>query len=142
MVDFFPGAVLMGLDKDGDPVFVGRMGVIVGACLLRRFGRPEMIQHAIWTKKLVSNGAYVRDYELSQGRHVKPVTSIEDADGLPLLQFAAHRELLSVFGEATQIIQDNYPETVKWGIIIRAPTHFAVIWNTFQHFLIAESGKR
>jgi hypothetical protein len=48
MLDYYPGAILQGLDKEGDPVYVGRLGVTDGAGILRQYGREEMIRHAIW----------------------------------------------------------------------------------------------
>jgi CRAL/TRIO domain len=132
--DCYPGAILQGQDKEGDPVFLARAGVTDGAAMLRRFGRHDMIQHAIWTRELACYGEWVQDYEKSHHRPVKRMTVIEDAYGLPLLKTMANRELLTVFGEVMRLQQENYPETAKKLIVIRAPALFAILWNILQHF--------
>ena len=134
LLKYFPGAILQGLDKEGDPVFLSRTGVTDSAGMLHRFGRREMIQHAIWTREMICTGAWIQKYEQEQRRPVKRIVVIEDVHGLPLLQSASNRPLLSMFGEVMQLDQCNYPETAKHLIIIRAPALFRVVWNIVQHF--------
>lgn len=134
LLEYHPGAILQGLDKEGDPVFLSRTGVTDSAGMLHRFGKHEMIQHAIWLREMICTGVWIQKYEQEHRRPVKRIVIIEDVHGLPLLQSASNRPLLSMYGEVINLDQCNYPETAKHLIIIRAPALFRVIWNIVQHF--------
>jgi hypothetical protein len=137
MLDYYPGAIMQGLDKEGDPVYVGRIGVTDGAGILKQYGRDEMIRHAIWMRELVSTGEWIATYEQEQARPVRRMTLIEDLEGLSIMSMMNNRALLSVYGEIMRLDQDNYPETAKKLIIIRAPTLFRMVWAIFKHFFDA-----
>jgi hypothetical protein len=137
MLDYYPGAILQGLDKEGDPVYVGRIGVTDGAGILKQYGREEMIRHAIWMRELVSTGEWIATYEQEQAHPVRRITLIEDLEGLSIMSMMKNRALLSVYGEIMRLDQDNYPETAKKLIIIRAPTLFRMVWAIFKHFFDA-----
>jgi hypothetical protein len=134
LFDYFPGAVLEGLDKEGDPVLLCRTGVTDTATMLRRYGKQEMIQHAIWLREMIFTGQWAQDYERKHGRAVKRVLIIEDLHALPLLQIAANGPLISLYGEVMRLDQDNFPEAGKKLLVIRAPSLFKVIWNVVKHF--------
>lgn len=129
---YYPGAVLRDFDRAGDPVYVGRIGVTDGVGMLQRFGRDEMIRHAIWIREFVSRGEWIQRYETRQGRPVRRVTLVEDLQGLSVSHL--NRQLLSVYGEIMRLDQDNYPETAKKLIIIRAPLLFRTIWKMAKFF--------
>lgn len=134
LLKFYPGAVLQGLDKDGDPIYVGRLGVTDAAAMIERFGKAEMIRHAIWNHERISRGNWIKEYEKNQGRPVRRITLIEDLAGL---SYSSHgsRTLLKTYGEIMRIDQDNYPETSKRLIILRSPSAFRLIWKGFTVFL-------
>jgi len=134
MIRLYPGSILAELDRDGDPIYVGRIGVTDGVGLLKKYGREEMIQHAIWIRETVANGAWIKEYEEQAGRPIRRITLIDDLHGL---SWSTHgsRKLLSVYGEIMRLDQDGYPETVKKLIMIRAPTAFRMIWKIVKSFL-------
>ena len=101
--EYFPGAVLKGLDREGDPIYVGRVGVTDRA----------------------SRGNWVKEYEKIQGKPVRKVTIIEDLEGLSLLHSST--AVLSLYGKIMRLDQDNYCETGKRLIILRAPFVFRAI---------------
>lgn len=135
LVDHFPGAILHSLDKDGDPVMVVRTGVTDGASMLMRFGKHEMLRHAIWLRELINTGDWIKKYEQEQKRPVKRVLIIEDVYRLPLLHSVSNRPLIDMHREVMRLDQDNYPETAKKIIVIRAPSLFTTVWSIVQHFL-------
>lgn len=137
MLDYYPGAILQGYDKEGDPVYVGRIGVTDGAGILKQYGREEMIRHAIWMRELVCTGEWIMLYEQEQARPVRRITLIEDLEGLSIMSQMNNRAMLSVYGEIMRLDQDNYPETAKKLIIIRAPALFRMVWAIFKHFFDA-----
>jgi hypothetical protein len=131
MLRYYPGALLEGFDREGDPVFVSRLGVADGVGLLHRYGKDEMIRHAIWIRELVVQK--VKEVEEKRGRPVRRICLIEDLHGLSL-KTHGHRGLLSAYGEIMRLDQDNYPETAKKLLIVRAPTLFRMIWSMAKHF--------
>lgn len=137
LVNHYPGAVLEGLDKVGDPIFVSRIGVTDAAGMLRRYGHNEMIKHAIWLREMLCTGDWIQQYELTNGRPVKRAIVIEDVDQLQLFQIVSNPPLLSLYAEVMRLDQDNYPEAAKTIFILRAPTLFRIVWNIVQHFFDA-----
>ena len=132
ILDHYPGSILQGHDKAGDPIFIERLGVTDGVGMLERYGRHELIHHAIWLRELVSTGDWIQHYQKRQGRAVRQITIMEDLHGLSIAHM--NRQLLSVYAEIMRIDQDCYPEVAKQMIIIRAPTIFRVIWIIAKHF--------
>lgn len=132
LMDYYPGAVLKGLDKDGDPVFVGRLGVTDGVGLLEKYGEEEMIRHAIWIRELASRGEWLNQFEREHGRPIKRITLIEDLEGLSRRVLSSR--MLSFYGKIMRLDQDNYCESCKKLIIVRAPTVFRMAWSLAKHF--------
>jgi hypothetical protein len=94
--EYFPGAVLKGLDRESDPIYVGRVGVTDAAGLLAKYGEDELVRYSIWIRELVSRGDWMTEYKESQGRPVKRVTIIEDLHGLSILH--SSKAVLSLYG--------------------------------------------
>ena len=133
----YPGAVLQGVDRDGDPIYVGRVGVTDGVGMLRKYGHDEIIKHAIWVREMVSTGSWIQDYE-NQGvneapRTIKRITIIEDCHGISLSTHL-NRQLLNAYSDVMRLDQDNYPETAKRLLIIRTPVIFRLVWSIIKHF--------
>lgn len=137
LVDHYPGAVLRDVDNEGDPIFLSRLGVTDAAGMLQRYGRSEMINHAIWLRELLCTGHWIQEYEKVHNKPVKRALVIEDVHGIQLLQILCNRPLLSLYAEIMRLDQDNYPEAAKKIIILRAPALFHIIWNVVQHFFDA-----
>ena len=133
----YPGAVLRGVDRDGDPIYVGRVGVTDGVGMLRNYGHDEIIKHAIWIREMVSTGSWIQDYENhavnETPRIIKRITIIEDCHGISLSTHM-NRQLLNAYSDVMRLDQDNYPETAKRLIIIRTPVIFRLVWSIIKHF--------
>ena len=134
LVNHYPGAVLRGMDNEGDPIFLSRLGVTDTAGMLLQYGRSEMINHAIWLRELICTGKWIQEYEKIHKKPVKQALVIEDIHGIQILHILCNRPLLSLYAEIMRLDQDNYPEAAKKIIILRAPALFHIIWNVVQHF--------
>ena len=135
MLEHLPGAVLKGLDKDGDPVFVSRLGATDGVGLLKRFGREALVKHAIWERENIWNGEWNQQYEEEQQRPVKHLLFIMDAQGLKLIRTILNRQLVDAFSELVRIDSANYPQGVKKCVIIRVPRIFEAVWKVIGSLL-------
>lgn len=103
LIAHFPGAVMKGLDKDGDPVVVCRSGITDGGGLLKHYGKQEMIRHAIWEREHIWNGDWVREYEAETQKPLKQLTIIDDMAKLQLAKTIFNKRLLEAFGEVVQL---------------------------------------
>lgn len=130
--DYIPGAILVGCDRQGDPVYAERIGSADTPEMVRRFGPEHLIKHAIWMREKMTRGDWIRDYEQRTGRPVKQILVVEDLKGLS----SAHlnRQLLTAFQAITRLDQDNYPETAKTIVNINAPLIFRLAWSLVKHF--------
>eukprot|EP00545_Synedropsis_sp_CCMP1620_P011995 CAMPEP_0119024168 /NCGR_PEP_ID=MMETSP1176-20130426/31370_1 /TAXON_ID=265551 /ORGANISM="Synedropsis recta cf, Strain CCMP1620" /LENGTH=355 /DNA_ID=CAMNT_0006979389 /DNA_START=51 /DNA_END=1118 /DNA_ORIENTATION=+ len=132
ILDKYPGAILKGCDKDGDPVFLSRMGVTDMIGLVDKYGHEDMLRFEIFKRESCMVGSWLPDWERKSGRPVKHILIIEDMQGLS-------RRLLSVkvaalYGEAMDMDQANYPDAAKKIIIIRAPAVFRLAWTMAKRF--------
>lgn len=132
LFNYFPGAILEGRDLQGDPIFVGRSGSTDLAALIERFGQDELIQYSIWMRESLTTGSWIQEYERQQKRPVKRVTIVDDMHGLSRKQLT--QKVLSVYGQIMRLDQDNYCETSKKIIIIRAPAIVRIAWTLAKHF--------
>lgn len=82
LMDYCPSAILHGLDKDGDPIYLERAGVTDAAGLLKRYGHDALIKHVIWLRELVDRGIWKQEHEERMGRPIAEITIVYDLAGL------------------------------------------------------------
>ena len=133
LLQYYPGAILQGVgDYEGDPVYVGRLGVLDGEGLVKRFGKEAVLKHTLWMREQMTAGPWIHEhYETTS--HQKQITVIEDLHGLGL-HHVANRKLVALFGQVMEWDQKYYPEITKRVILIRAPPIFCALWQIVKHF--------
>jgi len=130
---YVPSAVLKGCDKDGDPIYLERAGVMDGVGLLNAFDQDVLIRHITWLREKAVYGDWIEDYKKEHdGKPPKQVTIVYDLEGLSYSHMKP--EILSLFQEIIQITTSKYIGLAKRMIIIRAPTVFHMIWRVAQYF--------
>lgn len=132
--EYFPYSVLQGVDKEGDPILVGRSGATDGASMLERYGMAEMMKYSIWCREMVWHGPWIRQYEAEYQRPVKWITIIDDAHELQIVQHISNRPLIKSFGEIIQMDKENYPQPAKLILLIRAPALVPMLWSIVKIF--------
>lgn len=133
LFNYFPVGVLKGVDKDGDPIHVERTGASDMLGLLDKYGKDEMVKHAIWVREQDSHGEWQRKYQRQRGQRVRKFTVIADMHGFNMRHLSPR--LTPVGKEVTRFVQDNYPGLAKKIIIIRAPMVFRAAWSMFKPFI-------
>lgn len=131
----YPGAILQGLDHDGDPVFMSRMGVTDLAGLLHEYGHEEMIRYEIYKRESAVAGPWLSDWEKQAGRPIQRIVIIEDMKGLSARLLSA--KVGAVFGDTMKMDQLCYPDVAKKIIVIRAPVIFRAAWSFAKHLFPA-----
>ena len=132
LLSLWPGAVLQGVDKDGDPIHLAREGKVDGPAWLKRFGHDELLRFCIWLREKPQETAFFQNYESTFGHPVKRFTIIEDVGGIRVQNFTnkASRTLL---GQIARLDQDYYPENAKKIIIIGVPSAFIAVWKSIKY---------
>merc|ERR1712176_1001887 len=132
ILDFHPGAMLYGLDRDGDPIYVERLGVTDVVHLYKKYGKDEMMKYAIWIREMNTSSAWKKDYEAKHGRLLKQYNVLQDVHGLNRSHL--NFKVLSDYGAVVRMDQDNYPEVAKRIFVIRAPSLFRFFWSAMKVF--------
>jgi CRAL/TRIO domain len=124
---YVPCAVLRGKDKDGDPIFVDRLGSCDWHSLLKHFGHDGVTNYLIFIRELNNCRQFWEPYEkeVLGGRRVRRYTVIIDLEGL----HSGHaRPSLLALLKRTSRISHYYSGWVKRILIVRAPPTFRLIW--------------
>jgi hypothetical protein len=133
MQRYLPTTVLEGCDKEGDPIWLERVGAADSWGLLKAFGHDDLIRYAVYIREVCIRGEWARDYQRRRnGRPPMRATAIIDLEGLNWSHLKPG--LLPLLRDGLHIVQEYYCGFGKKVIVIRAPALFSVVWKVAQHF--------
>ena len=112
VIDNIPCAILKGLDREGDPIFLDRFLSCDIMSLLNKYGVDTLVHHAVWIREAVSQGSWREDWENRRGKTFRQITVICDVEGLSR-KLLMHRKGIHVHGEILRLDQNYYPGSFK-----------------------------
>jgi CRAL/TRIO domain len=129
---YYPSCFLDGVDKEGDPIWLDRIGASDVWPVYQQYGHVPFRNYTLWVRESGMRGDFAKEYERRHGRPPARVTTILDFDGLCRRHLLA--TLISPLEEGIRIYQDHYGSMAKRILITNAPFVFRIVWSIAQHF--------
>eukprot|EP00116_Pleurobrachia_bachei_P002101 sb/3462363/ len=122
---YLPGA-WHKTSKDGRPVYVLRLGHMDVKGVLRSVGEEALLRHAL----------YICEQGIEKTKETPTISSwtlLIDLEGLNLRHLWAPARL--AMRRFTEVMEQNYPETLGMVLIVQAPRLFPLAWTLVKGFI-------
>lgn len=126
---FWPPAAVLGRDREGDPVYWIRFGV-VATDFLAKAPMEFLVRHEVYTITRILQA--LEEESRRQGRPVVYMTVVADLAQLGLRH--CNFRAMAKYKTCVRVLEDHFPEMVKRIIVIRVPRVASRIWGVAKTF--------
>ncbi|KAL7117354.1 hypothetical protein ACP275_03G067000 [Erythranthe tilingii] len=121
-----------GVDKEGRPIYIERLGKINVEKLLNVTTLDRYVKYKIYEYEKTLAIRFPA-CSVAAKRNINRSVTILDVEGVNFKSFT--RPVQKVIMQLRKIFEDNYPETLSKMVIVNAGPGFRLLWNTIKCFL-------
>ncbi|TRY92066.1 hypothetical protein DNTS_017522 [Danionella cerebrum] len=134
----FVSGGMCGYDREGSPVWYDIIGPLDPKGLLLSASKQDCLKAKIRDAELLR--LECESQSLKLGKHIESITIIYDCEGLGLKHL--WKPAVEMYGQILTMYEENYPESLKRVLLIKAPKLFPIAYNLIKHFLREETRQK